>query len=113
MSDVYVNSEGLKSIALGIEQKRAAINDLYKTKVVQLLNRSKEDLKVSGLNYDELYSSFDTLFSSLDNRLNELVNILVNVVIPKYGQVCDSIVKMFNNDFANSMNDIIATMNQK
>ena len=107
----YINIEDLKAINTSLKSDVDKIDALYTNTVQTALTNCQEDLKVSGLNYDEVQTSFKNLFTSLSAQLNELTNAMDNKIIPQYEATASSIVKLFNQDFANEMNDYMKIIN--
>lgn len=103
----YVSTEGLKEIANNINTKRDEIATLYKNSITKVLTESKDAISISGINFDEFLSKFGKTFETLDTRLGELSNVLVNQIIPNYDEINVQIKQIFNQDFANQMNDIL------
>ena len=112
MNNTYVRTEDMKIVASNINSKREEISKIFKTKLLPILETSKECLNVSGLNYDDVIKSYENLFNSLDTQLNKLTDALVNQIIPSYNESSQIITKMFNSDFAKNMQDALTMMNK-
>ncbi len=108
---IVVKTEEIRQIAQNINAKREEIKNVYSANVLPILNSSEECLKVSGLNYEEVLQSFNSLFNSLDAQLNSLSDVLVNKVIPGYENVSDVIKKLFNSTLADQISQAMTKMN--
>ena len=106
----FVSTDGLREIATGINSKREEISALYKNTITNILTESKEAIAISGINYDEFLSKFGKTFDTLDTRLGELSDVLTNQIIPSYDEMHGQLQKVFNQDFATEMNDIVSKL---
>ena len=107
----YINLDDLKTINQGLKSDIEKINSLYTNSVANALINCQEDLKVSGLNYDEVQNSFKNVFTSLTAQLTTLTDAMDSKIIPQYEATASSIIKLFNQDFANEMSDYIRIIN--
>jgi len=113
MPNNYIQTDQLRTTTQRLIDETMEINNLFQGKVIPTLNACQEDLKVSGLNYDEVQTTFNNVFNSIVNQLNELSDAMENKIIPKYEQAAASISKLFNQDFANQMNTIMNNINKQ
>ena len=98
-------------ITAQIQKDTESMNDLYKNQVVRALEGCQNDLVVSGVNFDDIRTSFDTLFTNLTGQLNTFTDVMQNTILPQYETTAASITRLFNQDFANEMNDYLKTIN--
>ena len=113
MSDIVnVNIDELKTIATTLKAKNEELYSLYKGEFSSILEDSKSCIKVSGLDFGSMQSSFNTLFTNLNTQLTNLSEVLTNKVIPNYENGAESLKNMFNSDFASAMQDILGEINK-
>jgi hypothetical protein len=110
---ISVNIDELRSIASTIKTKNEELYNLYKTEFINILEESKSYIKVSGLDFSAMESSFKTLFTNLNTQMNELSDVITNSVIPNYEFGADAVVKMFNSEFASQMQELLSIVNTK
>jgi uncharacterized protein YukE len=108
--DININTAEVRAIANSLSSKKEELNNIYRSRLAPLLRSIDEYLRVSGLSYDEVVSSFDNVFNSLDQRMGDLSGILINKIIPEYENAAAAINNSFNNTFANEMRTVLATM---
>ena len=109
---VIVDAAGLQQVSTRLAENSDKIYSLYTNDIVSVLKASEEELKISGLNFDNVYESFKKMFTGLHSQINELVDALNNTIIPGYEASAQSISSMFNSDFAGQMNDLLGLMNK-
>ena len=112
-NNMLVKADDIRLIAKNIDSKREEINTIYKNEVLPVLNSSEDCLKVSGLKYDDVSSSFNNLFNSLDEHLSKLSKVLVEKIIPGYEASSAVIKQYFNSQFAEQLTAAMAKMNGK
>ena len=100
---IVVNTEGIREVALNIDKKRQEIINIFNQDINNILNLSENCFKVSGLNYSDVKSSFNSVFNQLDERLSALTKVLNEKIIPMYENSSNNIRSMFNNNFAEDM----------
>ena len=110
MASLYVSPDELRTVAQSLQTKRTQLQNIYNTKVRSIMEQSKEAIQISGLDFNEFNTQFANAFTTLEDRLNTLSTALTNQIIPNYESLNSSIVKAFNIDFANQMNDILRTL---
>ncbi len=113
MSDIKINTSEVRAIADRLDSKKEQIMNVYKNKLIPLIESSEDCLKVSSLSYDEVINSFNSVFNSLDQRMNELTNVLKNKIIPEYENAAGAIRNSFNNTFADEMRSILSNMTKE
>ncbi len=109
--DIQVNTAEMRRIASNIDTKKNEILDIYNNKVKPILESSQDCLKVSGLSYDSVVSSFNNVFNTLNEQLSSLTDALTTKIIPKYEESSNAVASMFNNEFAEQMNSTLSVMN--
>ena len=97
----------LKTIAKSLEAEREQIYSTYKNKVLPVLESSDKCFYVAGLRTQDIISSFNTIFEGVNTRLTNLVNVLNDNVISQYTEVSMTITKLFNNDFASKLYELL------
>lgn len=107
----FISINDLGEITADIMANSDKIHFAYTEKVVKGLERAQNELKVSGVNYDEIQETMKKLFTNLTTQLNELTDAMTNTIIPKYEATTNVINRMFNQEFANEINDCLATIN--
>ena len=110
MSDIKINTSEVRAIADRLDSKKEQILNVYKNRLIPLIQSSEDCLKVSNLSYDEVIDSFNSVFNALDQRMNELTNVLRNKIIPEYENAASAIRNSFNNNFADEMRSILSNM---
>ena len=113
MSDIKINTSEVRAIADRLDSKKEQIMNVYKNKLIPLIESSEDCLKVSSLSYDEVINSFNSVFNSLDQRMNELTSVLKNKIIPEYENAAGVIRNSFNNTFADEMRSILSSMTKE
>ena len=111
MADSSINIGELKNISNQIKDDTNKISDLYKNTISTALENCKEDLTVSGVNFNEVQTSFQKLFTSLTSQLDEFTNAMNTKIIPSYETTAVVITKLFNEQFANEMNEYLNIIN--
>jgi hypothetical protein len=111
MAESRINTGDLRRLTTQIKNDTDKMNDLYQHTISKALEECQNDLVVSGVNFDDIQTSFKTLFTNLINQLNEFTDVMQNTVIPKYETTAGYITKLFNQDFANEMNEYIKIIN--
>lgn len=107
-----VNKDGIIQIAQNIDSRRQDIMDVYKSKILPILQSSSECLSVSGLDYEDVIKSFDNVFNSLDTQITDLYRALTDKIIPSYENSSNIIRQLFNSEFAEELSKILSIMNQ-
>lgn len=112
MANNYIKIENLKEISTSLKNDADKITDLYNNTIKTALESCQNDLKVSGLNYDDIQAAFGKVFANLSNQLIELTDAMNNKIIPKYEQTASTIAKLFNQDFATEINNYLSIINK-
>ena len=110
--NIFVDTDAIRVVAKNIDDKRQEIDTIYKNRMIPVLQQCAEYLKVSGLNYDDVSSSFNKVFESLNNQLNELTGALTEKIIPSYENASSIIKQAFNNEFAEELKTALNIMNK-
>ena len=111
MADSMISIEDLKRISNQIKDDTNKMSELYNNTISNALETCKDDLVVSGINFDDVQASFKNLFSSLTSQLNEFTDAMNTKVLPRYEATASTITKLFNQDFANEMNEFLKIIN--
>lgn len=107
----YIRVEDLKNTTISIKKESERINDIYTNNIVKALENSQTELKVAGVNYDEMQESMKKVFTGVVNQINELTDAMNNIIIPKYEATSNVINRIFNQDFATEISDCIKAIN--
>lgn len=107
MADSKIKTGELRNISTSIRKDAEKLNDLYTGSISKALDSCRENLVVSGLNVEEIQTSFKVLFTDLVNQLNEFVDAMDTKILPQYELTATSITRLFNQDFANEMNEYL------
>lgn len=110
--NINIDTTQVSNIATNINKRRVEISEIYHNKILPILKTSEDCLKVSGLSYDEVVTSFNTVFDSLNEKLNNLTDDLNTKVIPQYESSATVVSRMFNDEFADKVREAMAIMNQ-
>ena len=113
MADSTIRTGDLKNITNSIIKDTDKIRDLHTYTITQALEQCQENLVLSGLNYEEVNTTFKTLFTTLTDQLKELTDAMNTKILPRYEMTATSITKLFNQDLANEMNDYLKIINGK
>ena len=97
----------LKSVLNSLKNQQETMNSTYNTLIKPVLDSSSQCFQVAGLDYSEIQTIFSKTFSSVDNKFYNLINVLENDVIGKYSELALALKKLFGNDFATQLNDLI------
>ena len=111
MADSQINTGNLRNLTTSIKKDTEKMNELYKITISRALEACKEDLVVSGINFDDIQTSFQKLFASLVAQLNEFTDAMETKILPSYEATASSLARLFNQDSANEMNDYIKIIN--
>lgn len=109
MDNSYISE--LKDTNEKLVEETNELNNLVQEKVLPALEICKDNLIMSGLNYEEIKTTFDTVFKNTTSQINELTSAMNDTIIPKYEQTAASIAKIFNQDFVNEMNNYMSNIN--
>lgn len=109
----YVNLNDLKAITTDIKNQADEISNAYTNQVINALESSKNELKVSGVNYEEMQETIKKVFTSVASQVYELTEAMNNIIIPKYETTTNVVNKLFNQDFANEINDCLTAINNQ
>lgn len=107
MADNYIQTSNLRDVTKRLNEEADEINQLFNGKVLKALEACQDELKVSGLNYDEIQNTFKSVFKSAVDQLKELTTAMDTTILPKYEATAASIAKLFNQDFANEMSNYL------
>ncbi len=107
-----VSTEELRQVAEDLRNKKEEILNIYNTKIISILEESKEAISASGLNFDDFKSTFSQVFGRIDTKITSLSNALTNTIIPKYDELNSYVGNAFNNDFANQMGELLGKMSE-
>lgn len=107
---IVVESGGLRQVASKLADNSKQLNTLYTNDIISVLNACQEELKVSGLDYDNVYDSFKKMFTGLHSQLEALVDAMNNIIIPEYELTAQAISTMFNSEFASEMSGYLKQM---
>ncbi len=75
-----------------------------------MLEKSKNCISVSGLNFDQTIQSFNQIFTKVTTNIDFLTEKLEKDVIPKYNLLSEEIKTLFNEEFATKMSELCANM---
>ena len=106
-TDTYISLDALKGIASSLQSQKDQISQSFNGDILPAIKASADCFKVSGLNLNEIVSSFSTTFNNVNSNLNDLINILNNTVIKNYSDTADAIRQNFNVTFANQLRSIL------
>jgi DNA anti-recombination protein RmuC len=107
----YIKIGDLREITDDIKNEANNLLDAYSTHVVTALESSQVELKVSGLNYDEVQESMKKVFTNIVGQINELTDAMNTKILPKYEATAASVSKLFNQDFANQITEYLNVIN--
>ena len=110
MADVNgtrISTEELKTLLSSLKEQRELISNEYKNSIRNVLESSSSCFNVSGLDYSYIISIFDDTFNSLESNFDRLIDVLENNVIKNYSELAVAIKKMFDENFANKLNEIL------
>ncbi len=108
-SKIQVSIVDLKNVLTSLKKQRDILNNEYKGSISSVLDSSQSCLGVAGLNTAVIKESFNNVFKNINTSLDALINVLENNVIKNYSELAEAIRKLFNNDFASKMNDLLGT----
>ena len=106
-----ISIEEVKVVLNNLKAQNELIKNTFKNEIVNVLQLSESCLSVAGLDYSKIYDSLNETFTKVDERFINLINALDGVVIKNYNQTSDTVSKMFNNDFANQLSDLLDVNN--
>lgn len=112
MADSQISTGDLRNITTNIKKDTDKINDLYNLHISKALEECQDDLILSGVDFQYIQDSYKNLFTNLISQLNEFTDALSNNIIPRYEATASSITKLFNQDFANEMNEYLNIINK-
>lgn len=104
-NDLKIDMEELKKIVGAIRQKKNMIIDIYEKQIKKILYKSMQYIS-DGQNYVE-EEKLKALFSKFDNDMTNLEETLVNKIIPIYESLFDDVKGIFNDQFANEMQNLL------
>ena len=107
----YIKIDTLKDINNNIESDTQKIENIYKNTIAKALESCQQELKVSGLNYEEMTNSINKVFTTVVSQLDELTTAMSEKILPKYEATTQSVVKIFNQDFANEISEYLKIIN--
>ena len=102
-----ISTEELKVVLNSLKTQRETIQTTYNSMIKKVLESSSSCFSVSGLDYTEIISAFDTTFKNLDNHFDSLINLLENGVIQRYSELAMALRKMFGVDFASQLSQLM------
>ena len=104
-NDLKIDLEQLEKIIMAIRQKKYMIMDIYEKRIQKILY-----IPESNQN-DTEKEKFETLFSRFDDDMTNLEETVVNKIIPIYQSLPHDLKVIFNNQFANEMQNLLDTDN--
>lgn len=99
----------LKTVLNSLKEQQESMQSTYNSLIKPVLDSSSQCFQVAGLDYTEIESIFNKTFSSVDNKFASLINVLENDVIGKYSELALALKKLFGNDFATQLNDLLGS----
>lgn len=102
-----ISTEELKTLLSSLKEQKELINGEYKNSIRSVLESSSSCFSVSGVDYSRIISIFDDTFNSLDSNFEILINVLENNVIKNYSELAVAIKKMFDDNFANKLSELL------
>lgn len=108
-SDVIVNTSNLREATSSIITKKDEIMDIYNNSIKKLLVDSETKLINKEQEIIDIEESLKKLFVQFDTSVTELTNLLINKIIPNYDNLSVDVKSLFNDNFANKLNDLLKT----
>ncbi len=103
----YISLDSLKEISSSLSTQKDQISQCYKGEILPAIKASADCFKVSGLNMNEIVTTFNNTFNGVNTNLNNLINTLNNTVIKNYSETAYAIRQTFNQTFANQLREIL------
>ena len=103
----YISLDSLKEISSSLQSQKDQISQSFNGEILPAIKASADCFKVSGLNMNEIITSFSSTFNNVNSSINDLVNILNNTVIKNYSDTAYAIRQNFNVTFANRLREIL------
>ena len=102
-----ITTAELQAVLSSLKAQKESINNTYKTMIKTVLESSSSCFAVSGLDYTTILSVFESTFTTLDSNFDALIDVLENGVIRTYSELAIAIRKMFSDDFAYQMAELM------
>ena len=109
MSDMYINSEELKTAARNIKIKTNNIMEIYQ-RILSLCNDPEN--QTDEINNSQTLSILNKTFTNLNTRINKMTDFLINTVSNEYDDTIVSIKKEFNGEVADEIASLIRLQKQ-
>lgn len=106
-NDMKVNLIELNNAANELKRQSSQILSTFSTKILPIIESSKQYFMVSGIDYSTITSSFTRIYSKLNSRSEALSDLITNKVIPQYTELSSNINKMFNNEFVSEIQQLL------
>ena len=104
---VKITTEELKIVVDSLKKQRDTLNDLYRTSIKSVLDKSSSCFAIAGLDNSTITDSFNSTFVNIDKNLSGLINLLENNVIKSYSELSFAIKRMFTDDFASKLSELL------
>ena len=88
---VSVDTSALREIVTNMNSQKEELIKIYNSIIKPVLESSKECIKVSGIDFEEVEQLFATIFNNVSYNVNNLSNELTNKIIPNYENVNNQI----------------------
>lgn len=104
---VIVNTSNLREVASSIIAKKDEIMDIYNNSIIKLVTESEAKLTNKESEIIDIEESLKKLFLQFDTNVAELTYLLTNKIIPNYDNLSNDVKSLFNDKFANRLNDLL------
>ena len=101
-----VTVDELKKVSQSLNIQKETIYNTYKTQVKSVLSSSNDFFQISGVDFSNIESSFDTTFNKVNTELESLINKL-DATITSYAELTSVLQQLFNSDLASQLSNLL------
>ena len=106
-NSIKISTEDLKAVSASLKSQRDTLTGIYKSEILPTMNKSASCFAVAGLNTSDISEAFKKTFNNIETNLNALIDLLDNNIIKSYSELSYAIQRMFTDDFANQLSELI------
>lgn len=101
-----IDTSGVRTIANNLKNYNSDIMNISK-EAMTILNKLQDYIIISGLNFNDVTTTFNQAFTDTENDLDRLTDVLLNRIIPKYEELYNSVKTFFNQEFASELSSYL------
>ena len=106
-SGAAISIDELNGVLSSLKTQREIISETYNSMVKKVLENSSSCFAISGLDFTTIQSTFDSTFKAIDANFDSLITVLESDVIKNYLELISTIRRMFGQEFASKMSELL------